>query len=444
MILEKVLSPGLAHYSYFVASEGEAFVVDPRRDIEIYIELAQKHSVAIKGIFETHRNEDIVTGGPNLAAKTGAPLYRSAHEKLEYESADWIEGGQTFEFANLTVKALHTPGHTQGHLSYLVRRKDEDLLLFSGDTLFYGDAGRTDFYGKDRLEEMTRKLYRSLHQTYAQVSDSTILLPAHGAGSACGAAIEDRQISTLGYERRTSPLYLVRDEEEFVELHANMLLKPYYFEHIEAMNLLGPDGPLIFSGCPHAGQDSHKIDCRSQATYMGVHKKGILHINNKEFSSYLGWFVEPEENLHLVVDDLAQSKVEEMYWAARRMGYDGRIFFSGKGYQSKLQNSGVAVARTEYITVSDLEPDELILDVRKPEEFEGDGFGHIFVNRLNIPLQKLPERVNELDKNKKYLVLCGSGVRATMAYSILEGANIDAAIILGGMGAIKAQGKFAD
>lgn len=120
MILEKISSPLLAHFSYLIASEGEAFVIDPRRDVDCYLQLAKDHNVVIKGIFETHRNEDIVTGGPTLSDLTGAPLYRSAHDDLSYQTGNFIKDGDTFPCGKLTLKALHSPGHTLGHLSYLV------------------------------------------------------------------------------------------------------------------------------------------------------------------------------------------------------------------------------------------------------------------------------------------------------------------------------------
>lgn len=441
MILEKITSPLLAHFSYMVADGGHALVIDPRRDIDVYLKLAADHNVVIKGIFETHRNEDIVTGGPTLADVTGAPLYRSAHDDLPYETGNLINDGDTFDFGDLTLTALHTPGHTLGHLSYLVSSKDTDLYLFSGDCLFYGDAGRTDFYGKDRIDEMTRKLYRSLQGVYGKIDNGVILLPAHGAGSACGSSIEDRPTSTLGYERATNKLFQM-DEEEFVKSHGYMRLKPFYFSGVEVFSLKGPEIPLTFDAQAYDGQEATAIDCRSQAAYMGLHEKGVLHINNEEFSAYLGWFVTDDNALHLLTDRLPADDVENMFWTARRMGYDCPIYVSGDGYQSKLQTSDKEIVQTPFIQVKDLEKDTLLLDVRKQEELDKDKLTEVLTNRVHIPLQLLAERIDELDKDKHYYTLCGSGVRATIAASILEGAGIESSVILGGMMAINKSGKF--
>lgn len=270
--------------------------------------------------------------------------------------------------------------------------RDTDLFLFSGDSLFYGDAGRTDFYGEDKLEEMTRMLYRSLHVVYGKIDDGAILLPAHGAGSACGSAIEDKPYSTLGYERRTNKLFLV-DEEEFVKIHGYMRLKAPYFNQVEELNLLGPEIPLTFDGLAYDNEEAFTIDCRSQAAYMGLHEEGVLHINHEEFSSYLGWFANDDLPLHLITDRLPKNKVDQLFWTARRMGYDVPIYISGKGYQSKLQSSGKKVLRGDFIQVKDMNRDILLLDVRKAEELEQDDLVDVLTNRAHIPLQVLAQQL---------------------------------------------------
>lgn len=442
MILEKIISPGLAHFSYLIGSEGEAFVIDPRRDIDEYLSLAQKHNLKIIGIFETHRNEDIVTGAPTLAELTGAPLYRSSYEKLDYQTATYIKDRQEFEFGCLTLIALHTPGHTKGHMSYLVQKEGQDMYLFSGDSLFFGDAGRTDFYGQEHLEKMTGLLYDTLFEVYAQIDDNTLLLPAHGAGSACGGDIQDRPDSTLGYERKTNPLYQLESKEEFIAKHAYMRLKPYYFEHIEKMNLRGPEASFGYTPSVYHDEDIPTFDCRNQSSYIGLHEKNIIHLNHNEFSSYLGWFANVDEDLHLITDDLSSDIVEQLFWTARRMGYDGKIFTSTKDYIVDLQNSTKEVVSAPFVRVADLEEGTLILDVRQDAELKSDEYREVFSHRKHIPLQLLMENIDKLDQDKCYAVLCKSGVRATIAYSILEKAGISAQIILGGNDAIELSDKF--
>lgn len=440
MIVEKICTPLLDHYSYMIASEGDAFVLDPRRDVDVYLKLARKHNVVIKGVFETHRNEDIVTGGPLLAELADAPLYRSAHDDLPYETGTLIEDGDSFTCGQLTLRVLHTPGHTLGHLSYVVSERDADIFLFSGDCLFFGDAGRTDFYGQDKLEEMTRKLYHSLHDVYGALDDGVVLMPAHGPGSACGSSIEDRPYSTLGFERKTNKL-LQATEDEFVKMHGYMRLKPHYFNTVEEYNLRGPADPLFFDGYTYVGHPAVDIDCRDQAAYLGLHEKNVLHINHAEFSSYLGWFVNVGSPLHLITDYLPEETVDDLFWTARRMAYDGPIYHSRDGYQSDLQNADKEVVQTAFIQVQDLDKDALILDVRKQDELDKDDYKDVFTNRVHIPLQVLDQHLDDLDPSKHYHILCTSGIRATIASSLLEKAGCDCSVILGGMNAVEASGR---
>ena len=187
MLFERFESKGLAHYSYLIGDGNQAAVIDPRCDGDVYVQTAGQEGMRITHILETHRNEDYVTGSVELASRTGAVIHHSAHDDLDYGYGEAIRDGEVLRIGRLKLEALHTPGHTLGHMSYLLYDPEgAPWVIFTGDALFAGDVGRTDFYGRDRLEEMTGLLYESLFHKILPLGDQVVLCPAHGAGSVCG------------------------------------------------------------------------------------------------------------------------------------------------------------------------------------------------------------------------------------------------------------------
>ena len=246
MLFERFESAGLAHYSYLVGDGDQAVVIDPRRDCDAYVEAARQAGKRITHILETHRHEDYVVGSVELASRSGATVLRSAHDELAYGYGETIRDGQPLSIGRLRLTALHTPGHTLGHAGYLLHDPGgAPWILFSGDALFAGDVGRTDFYGPERLEEMTGLLYDSLFRTILPLGDGVLLCPAHGAGSACGTAIAERMWTTIGLERRLNPKLQFAERAEFVERVGRMRDYPPYFRTMERLNLEGP--PLLGS-----------------------------------------------------------------------------------------------------------------------------------------------------------------------------------------------------
>ena len=244
MRLQVVKSEGLAHNSYFLTDEGEAIVVDPRRDCEVYVELANKECVKIKYILETHRNEDYVVGSLELQNMTEAEIGHSNALAFKYGEHN-LADGDTLNVGSVKIKALQTPGHTNESVCYLAYPPDssEASMVFSGDTLFAGSVGRTDLYGKAAQPTQAEKLYVSLHEKLLPLGDGIVVYPAHGAGSVCGHGISGQEPTSIGYEKKTNP-YLQLTKEDFVKKSASEdLVVPKYFRKMEEYNLNGP--PLL-------------------------------------------------------------------------------------------------------------------------------------------------------------------------------------------------------
>ncbi|MCW4016387.1 MAG: MBL fold metallo-hydrolase, partial [Candidatus Bathyarchaeota archaeon] len=243
MKLYTIESQGLAHKSYFLSDEKEAAVIDPRRDCEVYVRLAQRHCVKIKYIFETHRNEDYAVGSLELQKQTRAQICHSKELNFKYGEHP-LSDNEIFSVGNLKIKTIHTPGHTNESMCYAVNNNsDEPLLVFTGDTLFAGSVGRTDLYGKDAWQTQAEKLYDSLHEKLLRLGDGVVVFPGHGAGSVCGSEIGKQDFSSIGYEKKTNP-YLKINKEAFVERVMSLeSWVPPYFHKMEKYNLNGP--PLL-------------------------------------------------------------------------------------------------------------------------------------------------------------------------------------------------------
>ncbi|MGD8967376.1 MAG: MBL fold metallo-hydrolase, partial [Anaerolineae bacterium] len=230
MLFERFESAGLAHYSYLIGDGTQAVVIDPRRDVEVYVDRATRAGMRISHVLETHRNEDYVIGSRELVAATGATVLRSGEGDLSYGYGESIYDGDTLTVGRLELKALHTPGHALGHMSYLLRDPEgKPWVVFTGDALFAGDVGRTDFYGPDQLDEMTGLLYDSLFHKILPLGDGVIVCPAHGSGSACGSAIAERTWTTIGLERKHNPRLQYTEKDAFVARVGRTLEYPLYF-----------------------------------------------------------------------------------------------------------------------------------------------------------------------------------------------------------------------
>ena len=244
MKVTTIKSEGLAHNSYFIVEGEEAAVVDPRRDCEIYTQLARQECAKIKYILETHRNEDYVAGSLELQNMTEAEIAHSNALPFKYGEHN-LSDGDKLSVGSSKIEALYTPGHTNESVCYVIYASEskEPQMVFSGDTLFAGSVGRTDLYGKAIQPTQAEKLYSSLHEKVLPLGDHVLVYPAHGAGSVCGHGISGQEPTTLGYEKKTNP-YLKLSKEEFIQKVVNEeLVVPRYFKKMEELNLNGP--PLL-------------------------------------------------------------------------------------------------------------------------------------------------------------------------------------------------------
>lgn len=268
--MKRIETEGLSHYSYIVGDGSDLAVIDPMRDIGVYMREARKAGMRIKHIFETHRNEDYVIGSMELAKKTGAKIYISAHE----------DG------------------------------KNDPYLVFTGDCLFMGDLGRTDFYGRENLAKMTGLIYDSIFEKLMPLGDDVLIFPAHGPGSACGISMDDRPYSTLGYERRYNPVLQVSSKEELIDTFGYMRIKPEYFERMEVLNVEGAPflgeevilNALTVKEVKEMMDDILLVDVRTKEAYFGGHIPGSIYMSKSNISTFIGAIFSPDSKVLFAID----------------------------------------------------------------------------------------------------------------------------------------------
>lgn len=446
MQLERITSEGLAHNSYLIASGGDAVVIDPRRDIDAYLDLIAAGGLRLRHVLETHRNEDYLVGSAELGERTGADVWH-ADGGLDYRYGRAVEDGRRWQVGKLEIQALHTPGHTEGHTCYLLKSSQgEPWMLFSGDCLFAGDVGRTDLAGKDRLEEMTRKLYRSIQERILPLGDHVLLLPAHGAGSACGSAIADRPWTTLGLEKRLNPK-LGLNEEEFVQRQAVLLEVPPYFTRMREGNLK-PNGfaalPLPVPRRPDefaaVADESGAVvvDTRMPAPFGGAHVPGSISIWKAGVGKYAGWYLPPDRPLLLVVDE---GSLESVTRTLLRMGYDNIAGYLAGGmhawYSAGKETEAIPMLAVQEAAERSRAESSHFLDVRSQRELDEVRLPQA----QHIHVTQLPGRLEEVPGGRPVYVFCESGLRSTTAASLLAAKGwADVQVILGGMDGWQAAG----
>lgn len=451
MFVETIKSEGLAHLSYLVGAAGQAAVIDPRRDCEIYAQKASERGCRITHILETHRNEDLVSGAPVLAALTGAEVFHGPNAAGEVAYARAAGEGDAFMLGELLIKVLETPGHTDDSLSFALYDTGfgaDAVAVFTGDALLVGDVGRTDFY-PSRAAAVAGLLYDSLGKILA-LGDQAILYPAHGAGSVCGGNLADREFSTLGYERRHNPMLQIGDRGAFVEKKvAEHHYQPPYFRLMERLNRDGAEPPrrdlrplpLDAGAAERLAEGAALVDLRSTAAFLGAHLPGSLALGVGLLPAFAGWLLDPDEDLVLVADDERQAALAARHLA--RIGYDrvaGYLEAAMPGWAARARPfATVPVVDVAQVAgrVETPPEDWTLLDVRGLAEVEGGivaGARHVYVGEL-------PRRLGELDPRRHYSVMCASGARATIAASVLLRAGFRRVdVFLGSMGAWTAAG----
>ncbi len=452
MIFERVKSEGLAHISYFVGSKKEGVVIDPRRDCEVYADLARREELSIKYIFETHRNEDYVIGSCELAHQTGARIFHGPG--LDFSYGETLRDGQIFHFGLMKLIAIHTPGHTDESMSYGLidpNLGDEAVMVFTGDALFVGDVGRTDLYGTKETERLSEALYSSIFNKILPLGDGVILCPAHGAGSVCGGAISEREWSTLGLERLHNHL-LQKSREEFIRFKVTERLEfPPYFRKMEEYNLKGPKLLLKLPDPPALSpaefqkqieRGAQVVDVRMPSAFSGSHINGSYNIWMEGLPGYAGWFLSYDKPILLVLENRIQLETAISYLI--RLGYDRIDGYLCAGEETcGLESWYTAACPIEHLglfSVQELKErldsgdDLIVLDVRTDKEW---GEGHI-QNALHVYVGHLEEELNLVPVGQAVAVICSVGNRGSLASSILQKVGRREVFnVLGGMTAWK-------
>jgi hydroxyacylglutathione hydrolase len=428
MIFERVKSEGIAHNSYFIGSGSEAVVIDPRRDCQIYIDLAQQYGMKIKLILETHRNEDYVIGSLELTNTTGSEIYHGPG--LDWKYGNTLTEGQEFRIGKLKLTAIQTPGHTDESMSYILVDLSSGkypVMVFTGDALFVNDAGRIDLYGPEEASRLAASLYESIFDKLLPLGDGVILCPAHGAGSVCGLNIGSRDESTLGIERLQNPV-LQKERDHFIKFKlAEQPERPYYFRKMEKYNLEGP--PIL--GCmplpaPLTSDEFRDemekgaivVDTSEPAAFGGAHIKGAYSIWLEGLPIFAGWVLPYDKPILLVLED--QNHLERAVRYLIRVGYD-QITGYLKGGTEGWYNAGFPTESLPLLSVHQLKAkldrgDELsVLDTRDQDEWKS---GHI-KEALHIYVGHLEQRLKEVPIDKPMAVICNVGHRAGLGTSIL-------------------------
>ncbi len=456
MFLQQITTPGLGCYSYIIGCPlaGVAAVVDPRRDVGIYLEIAKKNNMRITHIFDTHVHADHISGGRELAKASGADIYIHEGAPVGYEVKK-LAHGEEFSFGNTHIKVLHTPGHTPNSISLVVfdfARSPEPELILTGDLLFVGDIGRPDLPGEEIMDEQVRNLYDSLHSTLGELPDGVEVYPAHGQGSLCGSGMSGKPHSTLGYERKANHRLTLKNFEDFKKsVLSHLPMRPQSFSHIISTNLKG--APII-SHCGYkkkglsveavaflVAEGALVLDLRHSLAFAAAHIPGSIHVDASAppAPNWVGTVIPPHSRLVLLLN--AQEEFEARLTELRRIGYDDVEGFLEGGIDAWI-DKGKAVQSIPYIGALDLqkrlaEPQPpTVIDVRTDEEkaaFSMEG-------ALQMPFEKLLASPVCPDCPIKHkVVVCQSGYRAAIAASLLQARGCEnISILAGGVAAYRA------
>jgi hydroxyacylglutathione hydrolase len=451
MLLRQIYDADLSQYAYLIGCEKtrEAIVIDPERDVDRYLEIAKSEGLTLNAVAETHIHADFVSGARELATYPATRVFLSAEGGPDWQS-EWarnlanvtlLHDADTFKVGNIKFQALHTPGHTPEHLSYLVTDEgggaDEPIALLSGDCLFVGDAGRPDLLETaagiaGTGEEGAHQLYSSLRRI-ASLPCHVQILPAHGSGSACGKSLGAVPSSTAGYEIKFNPtlkLAIEASAPEFADfILSNQPEPPFYFSRMKYVNRTGP---ALLGGVPQPRQLTIEeviarlddptlavLDTRAdRAAFMKAHLRGSLYSPAKgSFSNFAGSFLKPDERIVLVVD--SASHVEQQVRQLIRIGFDNIAGWLSVGALASANDALASTRSVKFREVSALiasDQNSLVLDVRGAAEHQG---GHI-TGALNVPHTRLQARVAEVPANRTLIVHCQSGQRASAAAAYLE------------------------
>lgn len=458
LVLEQFLTPALGDASYLIGDDSARVcaIIDPQVDTAQYIEAARRHGVAIRHVVQTHNHEDFVSGARALAREAGgaqvclggedAPAYGFPHRALR--DGDCIELGAI----RLTVR--HAPGHTPEHIALVAAKADEDgpFAVFSGGSLLAGTAGRTDLLGPPHTDELTRRQFETLRDVFLALPDGVLVYPTHVHGSPCGAAIGDRVVTTIAYEKAHNDLLRQPDAQAFGKAAlANLPPKPSYYPRLKQRNEKDPPergAPGAIAALPpqqfaQALEDASRVlvDTRHMLAFGGGHIAGALNIGAAgHLTIQAGWMLDPRKELLLVLEQDADAQAVLTHLA--RTGIERFAGFLAGG-MTAWQNAGLPLQSLAQMHVRELAgaardaPGTVtVLDVRAPHEWKE---GHV-PGAVHLFLPELPARLQEVPKDKPVAVYCDSGYRASIGASILQAHGLAARNVPGSWQAWQACG----
>ena len=461
MKIEQIYTGCLAQGAYYIESDGEALIIDPLREVQPYIDRAEKNNARIKYVLETHFHADFVSGHLDLANKTGAKIVYgpNANPGFDFYSA---KDGEELKLGRATIKVLHTPGHTMESTCYLLKDEDgKDVGLFSGDTLFIGDVGRPDLAQKLK-SELTRDmlagyLYDSLRNKIMPLSNDIIVYPAHGAGSACGKNMSKETMDSLGHQKQTN--YALRADmtkDEFIkEVTAGLVEPPAYFPLNVMLNIQGYESidKVLARGLNGLSPDAFEtaandtgalmLDVRPAQEFAKAFVPNSINIGLEgSFAPWVGAMIpDIKQELLLICEPGSE---EEVVTRLSRVGYDHVIGYLRGGVEA-WKSAGKELDTIQSISADNLadilkkEPSSSILDVRKKSEYLSE---HL-LQAENTPLDSINESMGKIDKEKTYYVHCAGGYRSMIFVSILRARGYEKLVdVKGGFKSIKESNRF--
>ncbi len=434
MEIKQLYTNCLSEAAYFIASEGEAAVIDPLRDVDTYIKMAEEKGVKIKYIFETHFHADFVSGHIDLSKKTGAPIVYGPNTEAVFKIHKATDG-EEFSVGKLKIKVIHTPGHTLESTCYLLHdQAGAPYCIFTGDTLFVGDVGRPDlFSGNLTKEELAGMMYESLTNKLKPLNDNIIVYPAHGPGSSCGKNLGPDTFSTMGAQKASN--YALQDmtKEEFIKaVTTGLNTPPAYFPinarinkegygSLDTVMEKGMNALSVSEFKKHITEDTWILDTRNETIFTQGFVPGSVNIGlNGRFAEWAGSLLPYNKPILLVAES---GKEQETITRLARVGIDNVAGYLEGGFEA-WQYAGEQID-----LIIDIEADELamdlphdnmleIIDVRKPAEFEA---AHV-KGAVNVPLDTLTDAANiaMIDDNSNLYVHCAGGYRSVIAASLLK------------------------
>lgn len=433
MFFKQFTVSGMGCLSYLIGcpQAGVACVVDPKRDVGDYIEVARENNLRITHIFETHVHADHISGNMELQSRTGADIYMGVDTPATFAFKP-VGEGDIFRFGSVTLEALSTPGHTPNAISLLItdttRNKDPWMVL-TGDCMFVGDVGRPDLAGNEMIHEQAENLYNSLFNKLTTLPEGIEIFPAHGEGSLCGKGMSSKSSSTVGYEKKSNPIFKLSKEEFLLSMTASFPDRPKSFTHIIETNKTGV--PLL-DRCPVVRDLTPQqvkaeldrgvvlLDTRDTASFGGVHIPGSINIGfAKQTANWIGMVIEPDAELILVVT--SGKAYTDMLIELHRIGYDKVIGYLYGGMAS-WQEAGFPIDQLWQISAS-----------RLYEKITSNNFSHFFDVRSNpewdsghikeaqhLPLNQLLNMIPDIPRDEEVIVTCGVGYRGNIAASYLQ------------------------